>query len=71
MGAGAEISVSEATAFLAWIESNPDVIDLYPGRTEHGDARHRLNNEMTSKSERIHLSDTLGSLGSDPPKLQI
>ena len=30
-----------------------------------------LNNEMTSKSERIHLSDTLGSLGSDPPKLQI
>jgi len=30
-----------------------------------------LNNEMTSKSERIRLSDTLGSLGSDPPKLQI
>ena len=41
MGAGAEISVSEATEFQAWIDSNTDVIDLYPGKTEDGDARQR------------------------------
>ena len=58
-----EVSVSEATGFQAWIESNPDVIGLPQVEEIVGILRNVLADGKISDDERDHLGDVLQRFG--------
>ena len=58
-----EVSVTEATGFRAWIESNPDVMGLPQVEEIIGILRNVLADGKISEAEREHLSDVLERFG--------
>ena len=61
--ADGKVSISEATGFRAWIESNPDVTGLPQVEEITGILRNVLADGMISDEEREHLSDVLERFG--------
>lgn len=58
-----EVSISEATGFRAWIESNPDVVGLPQVEEIVGILRNVLADGRISDGERDYLRDALARFG--------
>lgn len=61
--ADGEVSISEATGFQAWIDSNPDVTGLPQVEEITGILRNVLADGTICEEEREHLGDVLQRFG--------